>query len=149
MNQPILGLGDDIIPACNVIKTPPIPVTIKGPNLKALVGYFISNQHINRKHDTNIHVLDGIYNIKDKLTFHILIPNYTNKHVMFNKGQCISHIEPSIDHMAQTAINSHTTQKMVDKHIQLGSFTSPLHTLPDDVRESFNQLLEKLKSQFA
>ena len=62
-----------------------IPVTIKGHNLKAPVGYFISNQHINRRLDPSIHVLDGIYNIKGILTFHVLVANYTNKHVTFNK----------------------------------------------------------------
>ena len=86
-----------------------ILVTIKGHNIKGPVGYFISNQHINRRLDPNIHVLDGIYNIKDKLTLHFLVANYTNKHVTFNKGHCIGHIEPSIDHMPQTAINSLTT----------------------------------------
>ena len=76
-----------------------IPVTIKGHNLKAPVGYFISNEHINRRLDPSIYLIDGIYNIKDRLTLHILVANYTNKHVTFNKGQCIGHIEPSIDHM--------------------------------------------------
>ena len=56
------------------LKIPPrhngtIPVTTNGHNLKALIGCFISNQHINMKLDPNIHALDGIYNIRDKLTF--------------------------------------------------------------------------------
>ena len=63
--------------------------------------------------------------IKDKSALHILVANYTNKHVTFNKGQCIGHIEPSIDYMPQTAINSPTTQKMLDKHVQPYSFTPP------------------------
>ena len=136
------------------LKIPPrhngiVPVTIKGHNLKAGVGYFINNQHINRKLDPNIHVLDGIYNIKDKLTLCILVANYTHKHVMFNKGQCIGYIEPSIDHLPQTAINSLTTEMMLDEHTQPESFTPPLHTLPDDMRISLNQPLEIFKSQFA
>ena len=126
-----------------------MPVTIKGHNLKAPWGYFISNQHFNRKLDANIHVLDGIYNIKDKLTIFILVANHTHKHVTFNKGQCIGHIEPSIHYMLQTAINSLTKQRMLDEHIQPESFTPPSHTLPDDVRKSLNQLLEIFKSQFA
>ena len=63
--------------------------------------YFISNQHINRRLDPNIHVTDGIYNIKDRLTLHILVANNTNRHGTFNKGQCIGYIEPSIDHIPQ------------------------------------------------
>ena len=57
-------------------------------------------------------------------------------------------MEPSIDHMLQTSVNSLTTQKMVDEHIQPDTFTPPLHTLLDNVRGSLNQLLETFESQF-
>ena len=57
-------------------------------------------------------------------------------------------MEPSIDHMSQTSVNSITTQKMINEHFQADTFTPPLHTLPDNVRKSLNQLLEKYKSQF-
>ena len=87
-----------------------------GHNLKARVEYFISNQHITKRLDPDIRVIDGIYNIKDKLNFkHVLVANYTNKHVTFIKGQWIGHIKPSIDHMPQTAINSFTAQNMIDE----------------------------------
>ena len=79
--------------------------------LRAQGGYFISNQQITGKLDPNIHVLDGIYNIKDKLILSVFVANYTNKHVTCNKGQCIGHIEPSSDHLLQTAINCLTTQR--------------------------------------
>ena len=78
---------------------------------------------------------DGIYNIKGRSTLYVLVANYTNKHVTFNKGQCIGHIEPSIDHMPQTSINSPTTQTMIDEYLQPDTFTSTLHTLPGDVRK--------------
>ena len=99
------------------LKIPPrhnciIPVIIKGHTLKALVGYFISNQCVNRRFDPSILVIEGICNIKDRLTLHLFDSNYTNKNVMFKQGQCIGHIEPSIDHIPKTAINSLTTQKM-------------------------------------
>ena len=61
------------------LKIPPryndiIPVTIKRQNLKTPVGDWwipqmlitISDQHINRRLDQNIHEIDGIYNIKDR-----------------------------------------------------------------------------------
>ena len=64
-----------------------ISVTIKGCNLKAPVGYFISNQHVNRRCDPNIQVIDRIYDIKDRLTLHALVTNHTKKHVTFNRGQ--------------------------------------------------------------
>ena len=40
--------------------------------------------------------------------------------------QYIGHIDPSTDHISQTAINSLTTQRMLDKHVQPDSFTPPL-----------------------
>ena len=86
-------------------------------------------QHLNRKLDPNICLLNGIYNIKDKLTICILVANSTHKHVTSSKGQCIGHIDPSIDHMPQTTINSLTTQRMLDEHVQPDTFASPLHTL--------------------
>ena len=135
----------DIVVVKSLLKIPPrhngiIAVTIKGHNLKALVGYFISNQHINRKLDPSIDVIDGIYNIRDRLILHILVATYTHKHVTFNKGQCIGNIEPSIDHMPQTSINRLTTQKILDEHIQPDTFRLPLYSLSDDVRKSLNQL---------
>ena len=108
------------------------------------MGYFISNQCINWRLDPNIHVIDEIYNIKDRSALHNLAANYTNKHVTFNNGQHIGHIEPSIDYMPQTAVNSLTTQKVIDEHVQPNTFTLHLHTFLGDVRKSLNQLLEFL-----
>ena len=113
------------------------------------MGYVICNHHVNKGLDPNIHVIDGIYNIKGRSTLHILVANYTNKHVTFNKGQCIGHIEPSIDYLLQTTNNSLTTQKMIDEHLQPDTLTLPLHTLLGDVRKLLNQLLEPFKSQSA
>ena len=75
----------------STLKLPPrhngvIPISIKGHNLKAPKGYFTSNQHTNRGLDPDIDVIDGIYNIKGRSTLHVLVANYTNKHVTFNKG---------------------------------------------------------------
>ena len=50
--------------------------------------------------------------------------------------------------MPQTDINSLTTQKIIDEHVQHDTFTPPLPTLPGDVRQSIKQLLETFKSQF-
>ena len=74
-NIPVMKFPLKIPPRHNGIT----PVTINGHYLKAPVGYFIHNQHLNRKLDSNIHVLDGIYNIKGKLTLCILVANYTHK----------------------------------------------------------------------
>ena len=43
--------------------------------------------------------------------------------------------------MLQISINSLTTQGMIDEHVQPDNFTSPLYTLPRDVKKSLNELL--------
>ena len=118
----------DIAVVKSPLKIPPrhndvIPMTIKEHNLKAPIEYLISNQHINRRLDPRIHMIDGIYNIKDRSTFHIHVANYTKKHVTLNKGQCIGHTDPSNHDMPQTSIKSLTTQKMIVEYIQPDTFT--------------------------
>ena len=81
------------------------------------MAYFISNQHTKKGLNPNIHVIDSIYNIKGKSTLHIIVVNYTNKYITFNKGQCKGHMEPPIDNMSQTSVNSVITQKMMDKQV--------------------------------
>ena len=76
-----------------------IPIKIKGYNLRDHMAYFISNQHTKKGLDPNIHVNDGIHNIKGKLTIHVIVANSKNKHITFNKGQCIGHMEPHINIM--------------------------------------------------
>ena len=93
----------------SMLKMPPrhnrlVPIKIKGHNLEDQVAYFISNQHSNPQ-------WHGIYNIKGKSMLYVMVANYTNKHITFNKGQCIGHMEPPIDRMSQTSVNSVTTQK--------------------------------------
>ena len=90
-----------------------------------------------------------MYNIKDRLTLHVPVANYTNKHAIFNKGQSIGHIELSNDNIPQTSFNNLTTQKTLDQHVQPDTFTSPLQTLLGNVRRSLNQLQETFQSQFA
>ena len=77
-----------------------------------------------------------------------MVANYTNKHVTFNKGQCTGHMEPSINKMSQTSVISVITQKMMDDHIQLDTFTLPLHHLSSEVQSSLDELLDSFKSQF-
>ena len=106
------------------------------------MAYFISNQHTKKGFDSNVHTHDGIYSIKGKSTLYVKVANYTNKHITFNKGQCIGHMEPPIDRMSQTSVNSVTTQKMIDDQI-------PSHALFSAVKQSLDELLYSFKSQFA
>ena len=70
---------------------------MKGHVLQDQVAYFISNQHTNKEPDPHIHILNSIYNIKRKSMLYLMVANNTNKHITFNKGQCIGHMEPPID----------------------------------------------------
>ena len=43
--------------------------------------------------------------------FYMIVTNYTTKHIVFDKGQFIGHMESPIDRMSKTSVNSVTTQK--------------------------------------
>ena len=47
----------------------------------------ISDQDSTKGKDTNINIINGIHNIKGKTSVNILMSNYTNQHIMFNKGE--------------------------------------------------------------
>ena len=48
-----------------------------------------------RVRDQNINIINGIHKIKGKTSVNILVSNYTNKHITFNKGEYIGHPEPA------------------------------------------------------
>ena len=135
----------------STLKIPPghntaVPIKFRGHNLQDQVSYFISNQHTKKGIDPNIHILNGIYSIKGRLTLHVMVANYTNKHITFNKEQCIGHMEPTIDWMPQKAKNSVTTQRMVDDQVQPDTFTPPLHCLPLKLQCSLDQFIGLLQN---
>ena len=115
---------------------------IKGHNLKDHMAYFISNQYTNKGLDPNIHYLMEFIISKADQLYMFLYPITQTNMSTFIKGQCIGHMEPSIDHVPHTPVNSITTQKVIDKHVQPDTFTPLLHTHPGNVRKSLNQLLE-------
>ena len=105
-----------------------IPIRIKGHKLRDQVAHFISSQNTKKGFDSNIHVTDSIYDIKNTSTLHVHVSKYANKHVTFNKGQCIGHMELSIDNKPQISVNSIITQKMIHKQVHLDTFKPPVHT---------------------
>ena len=95
----------------SLLKIPPrhngtIPIRIKGYDLWDHMAYLISNQNTKKGLDPNIHLIGGIYDIKGKSILNIIVTNYTNKHVTFSIEQGIGHVEPPIDNMPQTTVNS-------------------------------------------
>ena len=89
------------------------------------MAYFITDENSTKGKDPNINIITDIHKIKGKTSVNILVSNYTNKHVTFNKGEYIGHLEPTItDH---TTIESHTThsitlQKMMAEQVQPNIF---------------------------
>ena len=65
------------------------------------MAYFVSDQDSNKGKDPDIHIIDWIHSIKEKTYVNVVISNYTNKHVIFNKGEYIGHLEPPIEDMQQ------------------------------------------------
>ena len=101
-----------------------IPIKIRGHAIKGHVAYFVSNEDSTKGKDPNINIINGIHNLKGKTSVNILVLNYTNKHVTFNKGECIGHLEPTMGEIPQTAESADvpTTQSMTTEknYIQKG-----------------------------
>ena len=57
------------------------------------MAYFITDDNSTR--DLSINIINGIHKIKGKTSVNILVSNYTNKHITFNKGEYIGCPEPA------------------------------------------------------
>ena len=103
------------------------------------MAYFITDDNSTKGRDPNINIIDGIHKIKGKTSLNILVSNYTNKHITFNKGGYIGCLEPAI--MDDTTINdsethsthSVTLQKMMAEQVQPDIFDPPCHKLKPGV----------------
>ena len=55
--------------------------------MKEHMAYFISDEDSTKGRDPNIKIINGIHNIKGKTSINILLSNYTNEHIKFNKRE--------------------------------------------------------------
>ena len=78
-----------------------VPIMIKGHTIKGHMAYFIMVQDSKKRKDPNMHIIYGIHNIKGKTFVNVLVSNCTNKHVTFNKGEHVGHLETLIEDMQQ------------------------------------------------
>ena len=120
------------------------------------MAYFISNQESTKGKDPNINIINGIHNIKGKTSVNILISNYTNKYIIFNKGEYIGHLGPSIEEIPQTTENpdaptmhSNTTERMTAEKVEPDTFKPPHHKLKHNIETKLTELLKEYDSQFA
>ena len=104
------------------------------------MAYFITDYNSTKGRDPNINIINNIHSIKGKTAVNILVSNYTNKHITFNRGQYIGHLEPAIavdtssGQQDTHSTNSITLQKMMSEHIQLDIFDPPHHKLKRGIK---------------
>ena len=137
------------------LKIPPrhndiVPIKISGPVIKEQMAYFLTEGRY-----PNINIINGIHKIKGKTSVNILVSNYTNKHITFNKGEYVGHLEPTL--MDNTTIeqsdthstNSITLQKMAVEQVKPDTFEPPHHKLKTSMQEKLDTLLAEFETQFA
>ena len=117
--------------------------------------YFITDENSTKGRDPNINILNGIHGIKGKTSFNILVSNNTNKHIAFNKGEYIGHLEPAItddttiDDSEAHSTNSITLQKMMAEQVQPDIFDPPHHKLKPGIQSRLDLLMKEYETQFA
>ena len=85
----------------STLKMPPrhngiVPIKIKGHSIMGQTACFISDEESTKGKDANMNTVKGIHNIRGKKSVNILVSNYSNKHVTFNKGEYVGHLELTI-----------------------------------------------------
>ena len=102
------------------------------------MAYFITHEDSTKGRDPNINIINGIHNIKGKTSVNILVSNYTNKCITFNKGEYVGHLEPAIEDNVNSDLpsrcqldthstNSVTIQKMMVEQVKPDTFHPPHH----------------------
>ena len=83
------------------------------------MAYFLTENSSTKGRDSNINIINSIHQIKGKTSVNILVSNYTNKYITFNKGEYVGHLEctltddTTIDQSEAHSTNSVTLQKMM------------------------------------
>ena len=123
------------------------------------MAYFITDDDSTEGKDPNINIINGVHDIKGKTSVNVLVFNYTNKHVTFNKEEYKGCLEPAIGDSANSDLSSHnqqvthsinsvTTQRMMAKEVQPDIFHPPCHKLKPSIESKLDTLLEEYASQF-
>ena len=102
----IVKLTLKILPRHNGV----VPIKIPGQTLKEHMAYFITDDDSIKGRDPNISIVNGLHGIKGKTSVNILVSNYKNKHVMFNKGKYIGCLELGIEDSVNSDLLSHDQQ---------------------------------------
>ena len=146
------------------LKIPPrhngvIPIKITGQTLKEHMAYIITIDDSTKGKEPHINIINGLHDIKGKTSVNILLSNYTNKLITFNKGEYIGYLEPAIENSVNSDLpslnqhithstNSVTTQRMMAKVVKLDTFHPPHHKLKPSIESKLDTLLKEYASQF-
>ena len=142
------------------LKIPPwhtgvVPIKISGAVIKEQMAYFLTDDNSTKGRDPNININNGIHTIKGKTSVNFLVSNYMNKHITFNKGEYVGHLEPTLtydtamDQSEANSTNSIMLQKMMAEQVKLDIFDSPCHKLKPGIQNKLDVLLKEYESQFA
>ena len=118
------------------------------------MAYFITDDNTTKGRDQNINIINGIHKIKGKTSVNILVSNYTNRHITFNKGEYVGHLEPTltddttIDQTEAHPTNSVMLQKIMTEQIKADTFDPPCHKLKTNTQSKLDALLKEYESQF-
>ena len=137
-----------------------VPIKITGQTIKGHMAYFITDEDSTKGRDPNINIIYSIQNTKGKTSVNVLVSNYINKHIKFNKGEYIGCLEPAIedsvtsDTQIYNQADAHSTysitlQKMMAEQVQLDTFNPLHHELRSSVESKLDALLKEYASQFA
>ena len=114
------------------------------------MAYFLTDDSTPKGRDPNINIIDGIHKIKERTSVNILVSNYTNKHLIFYKGEYIGHLEPAfLDSTDQRDIHhahSITQKKMMSETITPDTFNPPWHELSTRIQDNLKLLLQEYES---
>ena len=133
-----------------------ISIKIKGNSSTGQTLCFISDQESSKGKYPNINIVNGIHKIKGRTSVNILVSNYSNKHVTFNKGEYIGHLENineeenSQPHKKSDVYttNSVTKISMMSEQVEPDTFELPCHKLKLNINIMLEALLKEDKSQF-
>ena len=118
------------------------------------MAYFITDDNTTKGRDLNINIINGIHKIKGRTSVHMLVSNYTNKHLTFQKREYIGHLEPAItddptiDQTEAYQTNSITLQKMMAEQVKPDVFNPACHELTANIQNELDALLKEYESQY-
>ena len=86
----------------------------------------------------------------------ILVSHYTNKHITLNKREYVGQLEPLIDEIPQTPVNtdwpithSITKERMTAEKVKPDTFRPPCHKLKQHIETKLVEQSKEYNSQFA